>query len=135
MHDAKHLKLGRAAKEGTELAVIKTAIAGAETAWETANRTLNTARNTLKVMPVDVTPEIVTLNTELSIGEAGLKTAQGILEVARGANKGVEVTVKAIRSGQTALQIKKRSAIDRLRGIASLKNEFNRLVEGIGEKS
>ena len=135
MHDAKHLKLGRAAKEGTELAVIKTAIAGAEAAWENANRALNTARKTLKVMPVDVTPEIVTLNTELSTGEAGLKTAQGILEVARGANKGVEVTVKAIGSGLTALQVKKRSAIDSLTGIASLKNEFNRLVEGIGEKS
>ena len=135
MHDAKYLKLGRAAKEGTELAVIKTAIAGAEAAWENANRALNTARKTLKVMPVDVTPEIVTLNTELSTGEAGLKTAQGILEVAHGANKGVEVTVKAIGSGLTALQIKKRSAIDSLTGIASLKNEFNRLVEGIGEKS
>lgn len=129
------MKLGRAAKEGTELAVVNTAIAGAEAAWKTANRALNTAIKTLKVVPVDAKPEIVALNTELSTGEAGLKTSQGILEVARGENKGIEVTVKAMGSGLTELKINKRSAIDSLTGVASLKNEFNRLIEGIGEKS
>lgn len=135
MHDAKHGKLGRAAKGGTELAVVNTAIAGAEVAWKIANRALNTAIKTLKVVPVDAEPDIVALNTELSTGEAVLKTSQGILEVAGSANKGVEVTVKAIGSTLTALKINKRSAIDNLTGIASLKNEFNRLVEGVGEKS
>ena len=75
-----------------------TAVAGEEAGRKTANRALNTARKTLKVVPVDAAPEVVALNTELSTGEAGLKTAQGILEVARGANKGVKVTVKAIGS-------------------------------------
>ena len=134
MHDAKHVKLGRAAKGGTELAVVNTAIASAEAAWKIANRALNTAIKTLKVVPVDAEPDMVALNTGLSTREAGLKKSQGILELARGANKGVEVTVKAIGSGLTALKINKRSAIDRLKGIASLKNEFNRLIEGIGEK-
>ena len=89
----------------------------------------------MRVVPVDAAPEVVALNTELSTGEAGLKTAQGILEVARGANKGVEVTVKTIGSGLTALKINKRSAVDSLTGIGSLENEFNRLVEGIVRKS
>ena len=75
-----------------------TAVAGEEAARKTANRALNTARKALKVVPVDAAPEVVALNTELSTGEAGLKTAQGILEVARGANKGVKVTVTAIGS-------------------------------------
>ena len=75
-----------------------TAVAGEEAGRKTANRALNTARKTLKVVPVDAAPEVVALNTELSTGEAGLKTAQGILEVARGANKGVKVTVTAIGS-------------------------------------
>ena len=86
-------------------------------------------------MPVDAEPDILALNRELSTGDPGLKTPQGILEVARSANKGVEVTVKAIGSGLTALKINKRSAIDILTGIASLKNEFIRLIGGIGEKS
>ena len=51
MHDAKHVKLGRAAKGGTELAVVNTAIASAEAAWKIANRALNTAIKTLKVVP------------------------------------------------------------------------------------
>ena len=112
-----------------------TSVASEEAARKTANRALNTARKALKVVPVDTAPEVVALNTELSTGEAGLKTAQGILEVARGANKGVEVTVKTIGSGLTALKINKRSAVDSLTGIGSLKNEFNRLVEGIVRKS
>ena len=135
MRDAKHLKFGRAAKEGTELPVIKNAIAREEAACKTANRALNTARETLKVVPVDAAPEVVALNTEVSTGEARLKTAQGIQGVARGANKGVEVTVKTIGSGLTALKINKRSAVDSLTGIASLKSEFNRLVEGVVRKS
>ena len=135
MHDAKHVKLGRAAKGGTELAVVNTAIAGAEAAWKIPNRVLNTAIKTLKVVPVDAEPDILALNRKLSTGDSGLKTPQGILEVARSANKGVEVTVKAIGSGLTALKINKRSAIDILTGIASLKNEFIRLIGGIGEKS
>ena len=112
-----------------------TAIAVEEAARKTANIALNTARKTLKVVPVDAAPEVVALNTELSTGEAGLKTAQGILEVARGANKGVKVTVKAIGSGLTALKINKLSPVDSLTGIASLKNEFNRLVEAVVRKS
>ena len=99
MHDAKHVKLGRATKGGTELAVVNTAIAGAEAAWKIPNRVLNTAIKTLKVVPVDAEPDILALNRELSTLDSGLKTPQGILEVARGANKGVKVTVKAIGSG------------------------------------
>ena len=162
-HDAKHLKLGKAAKEGTELAGIKTAIAGEEAALKTANWALNTAKKTVKVVPVDAAPKVVALTTELGTAEAGLKTAQGVLEAARGANKGVEAAVKAIGSGLTALKINKLGAAGSLKGIttggrqgkkpvliidvtihghrhvyreniASLKNEFKKLAEEIAKE-
>ena len=95
-HDAKHLKLGRAAKEGTELAGIKTAIAAEEASLKTAEWALNTAKKTVKVVPVDRAPKVVALNTELGTAEAGLKIAEGTLTAARGVNKGVEEAVKAV---------------------------------------
>ena len=162
-HDAKHLKLGKAAKEGTEEAAIKTAIAAEEASLKTANWALNTARKTVKVVPVDLAPKVVALTTELGTEEAGLKTAEGVLEGARAANKGVEAAVKAIGSGLTALKINKLGAAGSLKGITtggrqgkkpvliidvsihghrhvyregidSLKNEFRKLADEIAKE-
>ena len=162
-HDAKHLKLGKATKEGTELAAVKSAIAAEEAALKTANWALTTARKTVKVVPVDAAPAVVALTTQLDTEEAALKTALGVLETARGANKGVETAVKAIGSGLTALKINKLGAAGSLKGIttggrqgkkpvliidvsihgrrhvyregiASLKNEFRELADEVAKE-
>jgi len=118
-HDAKHLKLGKAAKEGTEEAAVKTAIAAEETALKTAKWALETAKKTVKVVPVDAAPKVVALTTELGTAEAGLKVAEGTLEAARGVNKGVEEAVKAVGKGLTALKINKLGASGSLKGIVT----------------
>ena len=118
-HDAKHLKLAKAAKAKAEEAGLRTAIAAEEASLKTAEWALNTAKKTVKVVPADAAPKVVALRTELGTAEAGLKVAQGTLEAARGVNKGVEAAVKAVGSGLTALKINKLGASGSLRGIVS----------------
>ncbi len=118
-NDAKHLKLGSAAKEGSEEAGVKTAIAAEEAALKTANWALDTARKSVKIVPVDAAPAVVAVTTELGAAEAALKIAQGALIAARGANKGVEDAVKAVGTGLTALKINDIGAAGSLLGITS----------------
>jgi hypothetical protein len=115
--DAKHLKLGRAGAEKTEEAALDSAIAAEEASLKTAEWALETAKKTVKVVPVDAAPKVIALKTALGTEEAGLKVAQGALEAARGANKGVELAVKAIGEGLTALKINKIGAAGSLKGI------------------
>lgn len=118
-HDAKHLKLAKAAKEGSEEAAVKSAVVAEEEALKTAKWALDSARKTVKVVPVDAAPAVVALTTELETAEAGLKVAEGALIAARGANKGVEEAVKAVGKGLTALKINEIGASGSLRGITS----------------
>jgi len=117
--DAKHLKFGKAAKEGTEEAAVKTAIAAEEASLKTANWALNTAKKTVKVVPVDLAPKVVALNAELKTAQAGLKIAEGTLDAALGVNKGVQEAVKAVGKGLTALKINKIGASGSLKGITT----------------
>ncbi len=117
--DAKHLRLGKSAREGSEEAAVKTAIVAEEAALKTAVWALNTAKKTVKAVPVDAAPKVVALKTALVTEEAGLKIAEGALKAARGVNKGVEEAVKAIGKGLTALKINKIGAAGSLRGITS----------------
>jgi hypothetical protein len=118
-HDAKHFKFGKAAKEGTELAGVKSAIVAEEAALKTADWALKTAKKTVKVVPVDAAPKVIALNAELKTAQAGLKVAEGVLKAAQGVNKGVEAAVKAIGNGLTALKINKLGAAGSLKGITS----------------
>lgn len=118
-HDAKHLKFGKAAKEGTEEAGVKTAIVAEEAALKTAEWALKTAKKTVKVVPVDAAPAVVALKVKLGTEEAGLKVAEASLKTARGVNKGVEDAVKAVGKGLTALKINKIGAAGSLKGITS----------------
>ena len=118
-HDAKHLKLGEAAKEGSEEAAVKSAIVAEEASLKTAQWALDTARKSVKVVPVDLAPKVVELTTQLGTEEAGLKIAQGTLEAARDTDKGVEAAVKAIGTGLAALKINKLGAAGSLEGIVS----------------
>jgi hypothetical protein len=117
--DAKHLKLAKAAEKGTEEAAVKTAIASEEAALKTAQWALETAKKSVKVVPVDAAPAVVALKTQLVTEEAGLKIAQGTLEAAKGADKGIEAAVKAIGDGLTALKINRLGAAGSLAGIVS----------------
>ena len=79
-----------------------TAVAGEEAGRKTANRALNTARKTLKVVPVDAAPEVVALNTELALEKPARRRRKAFWK-AIGARReqsaiGVKVTVKAIGS-------------------------------------
>ena len=117
--DAKHLKLGKDAKEGVEEGAIKTAIAAEEGSLKTAEWALTTAKKAVNVVPVDAAPAVVALETELNTSEAGLKIAEGALEAARGVDKGVEAAVKAVGDGLTALKINKLGAAGSIEGIVS----------------
>jgi hypothetical protein len=117
--DAKHLKLGKAAKEGSEEAAVKTAIAAEEAAKKTADWALKTAKKTVKVVPVDAAPKVVALTAELATAEAGLKVAQGVIEAADAVNNGVAAAVKAVGKGLTALKINKIGAAGSLKGIVT----------------
>ena len=77
--DAKHLKLGKAAKEGVEEGAVKSAIVAEEASLKTATWALNTAKKTVKVVPVDLAPKVVELAAQLETEEAGLKIAEGAL--------------------------------------------------------
>ncbi len=118
-NDAKHLRFGKAAEKGTEEAGIKTAIVSEEAALKTAKWALDTAKKSVKVVPVDAAPAVVALKTQLATEEAGLKIAQGTLEAAKGADKGIEAAVKAIGDGLTALKINRLGAAGSLAGIVS----------------
>ena len=117
--DAKHLKLGKAAKEGVEEGKLKTAIAAEEVALKTADWALKTAKKSVKIVPVDAAPKVVALKAELATEEAGLKIAEGVLEASSAANKGVESAVKAVAKGVTALKINKIGVSGSLKGITS----------------
>ena len=117
--DAKHLKLGKAAKEGVEEGAVKSAIVAEEASLKTATWALNTAKKTVKVVPVDLAPKVVELAAQLETEEAGLKIAEGALIAARAADKGVEAAVKAVGKGLTALKINKLGAAGSLQGIVS----------------
>lgn len=118
-HDAKHLKLGKAAKEGTEAGALEVAAKSEEAALKTAEWALKTAQKASGIVEVSAAPEVVKLGTQLAAEEAGLKTAQGVLEAARGVNKGVEEAVKAVGKGLTALKINKLGAAGSLKGIVT----------------
>jgi hypothetical protein len=118
-NDAKHHRLGKAAKEGTEKGAIKTAIAAEEASLKTAQWALDTAKKSVKVVPVDLAPKVVELTTALGTAEAGLKIAEDALKAARGINSGVEAAVKAVGSGLTALKINKLGAAGSIEGIVS----------------
>lgn len=118
-HDAKHLKLGKAAKEGAEVAALKTAIAGEEAAKKTADWALKTAKKTVKVVPVDLAPKVVALTTALGTAEAALKIAEEAVKVADAVNNGVAAAVKAVGKGLTALKINKLGAAGSLKGIVT----------------
>jgi len=117
--DAKHLKFGKAAKEGVKEGAVKTAIAAEEASLKTADWALKTAKKSVKIVPVDGAPKVVALVAKLGTEEAGLKIAEGVLEAARGANKGVESAVKAVAKGVTALKINKIGISGSLKGITS----------------
>lgn len=118
-NDAKHLRFGKAAEKGTEEAAVKTAIASEEAALKTAQWALDTARKSVRVVPVDAAPAVVALKTQLATEEAGLKIAQGTLEAAKGADKGIEAAVKAVGDGLTALKINRLGAAGSIAGIVS----------------
>ncbi|MCP4325973.1 MAG: hypothetical protein GY787_29900 [Alteromonadales bacterium] len=118
-HDAKHWKFGRAAKEGSQEAAVKTAVVAEEAALKTALWALKTAKRTVKVVPVDAAPKVVELKAQLVTEQAGLKVAEETLKVSRAANKGVEDAVKAVGKGLTALKINKLGASGSLKGITS----------------
>lgn len=117
--DAKHLKFGKAAKEGVEEGAVKSAIVAEEASLKTATWALNTAKKTVKVVPVDLAPKVVELTAQLGTEEAGLKIAEETLIAARAADKGVEAAVKAIGKGLTAMKINKLGAAGSLQGIVS----------------
>ncbi|MCP3951889.1 MAG: hypothetical protein GY697_06680 [Desulfobacterales bacterium] len=117
--NAKHLKFGKAAKEGTEEAAVKTAIAAEESALKTANWALNTAKKTVKIVPVDLAPKVVALTAELKTAEAGLKIAKGAVSTAKSVNKGVEDALKAMSKGLTAFKLNRIGVSGSLKGITS----------------
>jgi hypothetical protein len=116
---AKHLKLGKAAKEGVEEGKLKTAIAAEEAALKTADWALKTAKKSVKIVPLDAAPKVVALAAQLVTEEAGLKVAEGVLDASLAANKGVESAVKAVAKGVTALKINKIGVSGSLKGITS----------------
>ncbi len=118
-NDAKHLQFDKAAEKGTEEAAVKTAIVSEEAALKTARWALDTAKKSVKVVPVDAAPAVVALRTQLATEEAGLKIAQGTLEAAKGADKGIEAAVKAVGDGLTALKVNRLGAAGSLAGIVS----------------
>jgi len=118
-HDAKHLKLGSAAKNKAKEVAMKTAVGTETAALKTATWALDKAKRTVKVVPVDTAPKVVALKAELVTEEAALKTVEETLKGVRGVNKGVEDAVKAVGKGLTALKINKLGASGSLKGITS----------------
>ena len=121
--DAKHWKFGKAAKDGTQEAAVKTAIVAEEAALKTADWALNAAKKTVKVVPVDLAPKVVALTAELKTAEAGLKIAEGTVSAAKTINKGVEDALKAVSKSLTAFKINRIGVSGSLKGITSAGKE------------
>ncbi len=115
--DAKHWKFGKAAKDGTEEAAVKTAEGTEKAALKVADGVLNTARSAVNIVPVDADPTVISLETQLGTETAGLKAAQQILTSAHSVNDGLKVALKAIANGLTALKINSLEAKGSLKGI------------------
>ena len=118
-HDAKHLKFGRAAKEGTEIAEKGTELAGVETALKSARWALEAAKKTVHVTTVNANPKVVALTTALGTAEAGLKIVEGSIQAARATNTGFEKASEAVLKATSAFRINKLGAEGSLLGITS----------------
>ncbi|NTS78363.1 hypothetical protein HR060_16035 [Catenovulum sp. SM1970] len=120
--DAKHLRLGKSAKDGTKEAAVKTAVAAEEASLKTANWALEQAKKTVKIVPVDSAPKVVSLTAELKTAKLALTAAKGFLQGIKDADNGVASALKKL-DDPSVLTINKIEVSGSLKGITTLGKE------------
>lgn len=129
-NDAKKLRLAKSAKEGSEEAALKTAIASEEASLKTANWALEQAKKTVKVVPVDSAPKVVSITAELATATAALQSAKTFLQGLKDVDNGVAKALKSI-DNPSVLAVNKIAVSGSLKGITTAGKEGDETILSI----